>query len=92
MEQALGCAEDTLDRGLVAALLELLREAVVRGRYVAVDATLHGLCGEAGQGVDAAALRWASERIAEELVDPGPAAARVALAVLARPPEEPNDG
>jgi len=74
-------SEDSLDRGQVAALLELLREAVVRARFVAVDATLHGLC--TGRGVNAAGIRWASERIAEELIDPGPAAAAVAL--LARP-------
>jgi len=80
--------EGTLDRGQVAALLELLREAVVRARFVAVDATLHGLCG--GRGVNAAGIGWASERIAEELVDPGPSAARMALAVLARPPAEPD--
>jgi len=80
---------ETLDRGQVVALLELLREAVIRGRFVAIDATLHGLCG--GKGVNAAGLRWASERIAEDLVDPAGAAARVALAVLARPPEHPTD-
>jgi len=82
-------SEDMLGRGQVAALLELLRQAVARGRYVAVDATLHGLCGD--QGVNVPGIRWASERLAEELVDPGPAAARVALAVASRPPEDPNN-
>src|SRR6266487_2327105 len=82
-------SEDVLERGQVAALLELLREAIARRRILEIDATLHGLCGD--QGVNAAGIRWASERLAEELVDPGPAAARVALAVAIRPPEEPND-
>jgi len=62
--------QDSLDRGQVAALLELLREAVTRGRFVAVDTTLHGLC--EGQGVNTAGIRWASERLAAELVDPKP--------------------
>jgi hypothetical protein len=81
-----GSSEDTLNRGQVAALLELLREAVVRGRYIAVDTTLHGLCG--GQGVNASGLRWAAERIAEDLIDPGPAAAAAALASCSHPDDE----
>ncbi len=83
-QEPTGNDADTLDRGQVAALLELLREAVARARCVAVDATLHGLCGD--QGVNEAGIRWASERIAEEPVDPGPAAAAVAALALGQVP------
>jgi len=60
---------ETLNRGQVVALLELLREAIVRRRILEVDATLHGLC--EGQGVNPAGIRWAAERLAAELVKPG---------------------
>jgi hypothetical protein len=57
-----------LERAQVACLLVLLKEAVVQGRFVAVDAILHGLCGgDGGQGVNPDGLRWAAGHLAEEL-------------------------